>query len=147
VPVYLPDSPRFSPIDPQSESMCVSNHPTAVQQFIRTNNYQDVADLLGPPHYNRVGKLTVQHYRRARELSWENLEVHGFNTSSVRGDESKPPAGRCSQSSHLETSLYLQVRPDVACRVVPKRSALAMSMMVIQIEAVYATFSDAQTLA
>jgi hypothetical protein len=42
----------------------------------------------------------------------------------------------------------LQVRPDVACRVVPKGSALAMSMMVIiRIEAVYATFSDAQTLA
>jgi hypothetical protein len=41
----------------------------------------------------------------------------------------------------------LQVRPDVACRVVPKGSAFAMSMMVIQIEAVYATFSDAQTLA
>jgi hypothetical protein len=40
-----------------------------------------------PPHYNRVGKLTVQHYRRARELSWESLEVHGFNTaSSVRGN-------------------------------------------------------------
>jgi hypothetical protein len=110
----------------------MSNHPTAVQEFIRTNNYQDVADLLGPPHYNRVGKLTV-HYRRARELSWENLEMHGFNTSTVRGDESKGEV--------------LQVRPDVACRVVPKGSALAMSMMVIRIEAVYATFSDAQTLA
>jgi hypothetical protein len=85
VPVYLPDSPRFSSIDPQSESMCMSNHPTAVQEFIRTNNnnYQDVADLLGPPHYNRVGKLTVQHYRRARELSWENLDIHGFNSIST----------------------------------------------------------------
>jgi hypothetical protein len=140
--VYLPDIPRFSPIDPQSESMCMSNHPTAVQEYIRTNNY-----LLGPPHYNRVGKLTVQHYRRARELSWwENLEVHGFNTSSVRGGESKPPAGEvfavitCGEKP-------LQIRPDVACRVVPKGSALPMSMMVIQIEAVYATFSDAaQTL-
>jgi hypothetical protein len=135
VPVYLPDTPRFSPIEPQSESMCMSNHPTAVREFIRTNNYQDVADLLGPPHYNRVGKLTVQHYRRARELSWENLEVHGFNTSSVRGDESKPPAGEVfAVITHGEEPLQ-QVRPDDACRVVPKRSALAMSMMAIQIEA------------
>jgi hypothetical protein len=61
VPVYLPESPRFFPIEPQSESTCLSNHPIAVQEFIRTNNYQDVADLLGPPHYNRVGKLTAQH--------------------------------------------------------------------------------------
>jgi hypothetical protein len=112
--------------------MCLSNHPTAVQEFIRDNNYQDVADLLGPPYYNRVGKLTVQHYRGAREVSWENLDIHGFNTVSVRGDPGDEP---------------LQVRPDVACRVVPKGSAFAMSMMVIQIEAVYATFSDAQTLA
>jgi hypothetical protein len=57
-----------------------------------------------------VGKLTVQHYRRARELSWENLEVHRFNS---RG-------GVCSHHT---------------------------SMMVTRIEAVYATFSDAQTLA
>jgi hypothetical protein len=68
-PVYRETCiPRFSPIDPQSESMCMSNHhPTAVQECIRTNNYQDVADdlLLGPPHYNRVEKLTVQHYRRS----------------------------------------------------------------------------------
>jgi hypothetical protein len=28
VPVYLPDSPRFSPIDPQSESMCMSVEPS-----------------------------------------------------------------------------------------------------------------------
>jgi hypothetical protein len=54
VPVYLPASPRFSPIDPQSESMCLSSHPIAVQEFIRTNNYQDVADLLDPPNYNRL---------------------------------------------------------------------------------------------
>jgi hypothetical protein len=93
-PAYVPDSPRFSPIDPQIESMCMSQHAQAVQEFITANNnYQDVGDLLGPPHYNRVGKLTVQHYRRARELSWENLEVHGFNVASVRGGESKPPAG------------------------------------------------------
>jgi hypothetical protein len=93
--VYAPDSPtRFSPIEPPSESMCLSNHPTAVQDFIKTNNYQDVADLRGPPHYNRVGKLTVQHYRSARELSWESLEVHEFNAASVRGDaSSKPPSG------------------------------------------------------
>jgi hypothetical protein len=146
VPVYLPDSPRFSPIDPQSESMCLSNHPTAVQEFIRTNNYQDVADLLGPPHYNRVGKLTVQHYRRASELSWENLDIHGFNTASVRGEASKPPSGEVF-AVITPGEEPLQVRPDVACRVVPKGSALAMSMMVIRIEAVYATFSDAQTLA
>jgi hypothetical protein len=49
VPVCVPDSPRFSPIEPQRESMCLSNHPTAVQEFIRTNNYQDVADLLTRP--------------------------------------------------------------------------------------------------
>jgi hypothetical protein len=107
--VYVPDSPRFSPIDPQSESiMCMSQHPQAVQEFIRDNNYQDVADLLEPPHYNRVGKLTVQHYRRARELSWESLEVHGFNTASVRDEASskRRPQGRCLQSSHLERSLY-----------------------------------------
>ena len=107
MPVYLPERPRFSPIEPQSESMCLSNHPTAVQEFIRTNNYLDAADLLGPPHYNRVGKLmTVQHYRRARELSWENLEEHGFIITP--GEE------------------YLQVRPDVACRVVPKGSAFIL---------------------
>jgi hypothetical protein len=94
----------------------------------------------------------VQHYRRARELSWENLEVHGFNASSVRGDESKPPAGEVfAVITPGEGPLQvqpLQVRPDPACcrRVVPKGSALAMSMMVIRIEAVYATFSDAQTL-
>jgi hypothetical protein len=40
-----------------------------------------------------VGKQTVQHYRRARELSWENLEVHGFNVVSVRDTASKPPSG------------------------------------------------------
>jgi hypothetical protein len=115
VPLYLPDSPRFSPIDPQSESMCLSNHPIAVQEFIRTNNYQqDVADLLGPPHYNRVGKLTVQHNRRAKELSWESLEVHGFNTSSVRGDESNPPAGEVF-AVITPGEEPLQVRPDRCC--------------------------------
>jgi hypothetical protein len=113
----------------------------------RTNNYQDVADLLGPPNYNRVGKLTMQPYRRAREVSWENLEMHGFNTTSVRGDESKPPAGEVFAVITPGEEEPLQVRPDVACRVVPKGSALAMSMMVIRIEAVYATFSDPQTLA
>jgi hypothetical protein len=94
-------------------------------------NYQDVTDLLGSPHYNRVGKLTVQHYRRARELSWESLDIHGFNTSSVRGDESKPPAGEVF-AVITPGEEPLQVRPDVAGRVVPKGSALAMSMMVVR---------------
>jgi hypothetical protein len=67
-------------------------------------------------------------------------------SSSVRGDESKPPAGKLF-AVITPGEEPLQVRPDVACRVIPKRSALTMSMMVIQIEAVYATFSDAQTLA
>jgi hypothetical protein len=146
VPVYLPDSPRFSSIDPQSESMCLSNHPIAVQEFIRTNNYLDVADLLGPPHHKRVGKLTVQLYRRARELRWENLEEHGFNTASVRGEASKPPSGEVF-AVITPGEEPLQIRPDVACRVVPKGSTLARSMMVVLIEARYATFSDAQTQA
>jgi hypothetical protein len=101
-----------------------SNHPIAVQEFIiRTNNYQDVADLLGPPHYNRVGKLTVQHYRRPRELSWESLDVHGFNVASVRGGASKPSAGEVF-AVITPGEEPLQIRPDVAYRVVPKGSSL-----------------------
>jgi hypothetical protein len=85
----------------------------------------------------------MQHYyRRARELSWENLDMHGFNVASVRDEAAKPPAGEV-----FAVITPGEERPDVACRVVPKGSALAMSMMVIRIEAVYATFSDAQTLA
>jgi hypothetical protein len=72
--------------------------------------------------------------------------MHGFNTSSVRGGESKPPAGEVF-AVITPGEEPLQVRPDVICRVVPQRSALVMSMMVIRIKAVYATFSDAQTLA
>jgi hypothetical protein len=140
-PVYVPDSPRFSPVEPPSESMCMSQHPQAVQEFIRENNYQDVVDLLlvEPTHYNRVGKLTVQHYRRARELSWESLEVHGFNTA-VRDDASKPSSGEVF-AVITPREEPLQIRPDVACRVVTKGSTLARSMMVVQIEARYATFS------
>jgi hypothetical protein len=124
----------------------MSQHPQAVREFIRDNNYQDVADLLKPPQYNRVGKLTVQHYRRARELSWENLDMHGFNVASVRGETSKPPAGEVF-AVITPGDEPLQVRPDVACRVIPKGSGLAYAMMVTRMEAEYATFSDAQTLA
>jgi hypothetical protein len=56
------------------------------------------------------------------------------------------PRGRCSQSSHLEKNLY-KYDLMLLAEWYPKGSALAMSMMVIRIEAVYATFSDAQTLA
>jgi hypothetical protein len=91
-PVYVPDSPRFSPIEPQSESMlCMSQHLQAVQEFIAPG---EVFAVITP------------------------------------GDEP------------------LQIRPDVACRVVPKGSPLARAMMVIQMGATHATFSaDAQTLA
>jgi hypothetical protein len=101
--------------------------------------------LLGPSHYNRVGKLAVQqHYRRARELSWESLDLHGFNNVASVSDNSasKPPSGEVfAVITPGEESL--QIRPDVACRVVPKGSSLALAMMVIQIEAAYATFSGA----
>jgi hypothetical protein len=73
--------------------------------------------------------------------------MHGFNVASVRGETLKPPSGREVFAVITPGDEPLQVRPDVACRVIPKGSALATSMMVIRIEAVYATFSDAQTLA
>jgi hypothetical protein len=92
--------------------------------------------------------LQLMHYRRARELmSWESLDLHGFNVaSSVRDGASKPPSGEVfAVITPGEEPLH--IRPDVACRVVPKGSSLALSMMVKQLEAIYATFSEAQKLA
>jgi hypothetical protein len=77
-------------------------------------------------------------------LGFDSLTVSMFCSGSE--SETALPSGEVfAVISPVEEPL--QIRPDVACRVVPKGSFFARSMMVVQIEAIYAKFSGAQTLA
>jgi hypothetical protein len=97
----------------------------------------------GTPHQPAMPKGQPQqdgHSKPSAARIWRDMD----STQAQNGVMNRNhPRGRCLQSSHLERNLY---KYDLML-LAPKGSALAMSMMVIRIEAVYATFSDAQTLA